>query len=394
MRKLTVALAIECAQLHESAQHCLLATPTRVVADTRDLQDIPALVDRIERLAPDVVILDISHAGDSLERILQSVKQAGCAPFVIAVNTSPDPTPILAALRAGANEYLYAPIEAGLTKALERVAAETREDRLGSGTRGRVLGFTSAKGGCGATTLACQLGAELARRKTGSVLLADLDFEAGLVRFLMKTGQQYSILDALKNVHRLDKSYWKAVVTTHRSGLDVLTPPPAPACLDADPEQLQSIIGFARFQYSQVLVDLGRGVSGAARGILSDMDTIFIVTSLDLLALERTRVLADTLEAQGFDRERLRAVVNRVPRKTTIQESSLRDSLGIAVFATVPDDQASVTDALLEGKLSGPGSLIGKQIANFAQALAATAMPEPVPVPRFARLTTSTDLTV
>ena len=43
-----------------------------------------------------------------------------------------------------------------------------------------------------------------------NVLLADLDLISGLVGFLMKTPSSYSILDAIKNLSRLDESLWQA----------------------------------------------------------------------------------------------------------------------------------------------------------------------------------------
>ena len=94
--------------------------------------------------------------------------------------------------------------------------------------RGKMIGFLSAKGGCGATTLACHVASELQNVTQKNVLLADLDLTSGMVGFLMKTPSSYSILDAIKNLSRLDESLWKALVVEHRPGLSVM---PAPASL-------------------------------------------------------------------------------------------------------------------------------------------------------------------
>ena len=60
---------------------------------------------------------------------------------------------------------------------------------------------------------------ELGRAGGRKVLLADFDMDAGMVGFLMKVKSPYSILDAINNLHRLDASYWKALVSNGIPGL-------------------------------------------------------------------------------------------------------------------------------------------------------------------------------
>jgi pilus assembly protein CpaE len=69
-----------------------------------------------------------------------------------------------------------------------------------------------AKGGVGTTTFACNLALELRRQADQRVLVANLDVNAGLVSFLMNTGMEHSILDAVANIHRLDHSFWNGIV--------------------------------------------------------------------------------------------------------------------------------------------------------------------------------------
>ena len=124
--------------------------------------------------------------------------------MIIALNTSQESGSILASLRAGINEYLFPPLEEPLKKALEKRSVERSRRRDGGAKGGgKALGFLSAKGGCGATTLVCHVAAELGRLNQ-KVLLTDLDMDAGMVGFITKTKSVYSILDAVNNLHRLD----------------------------------------------------------------------------------------------------------------------------------------------------------------------------------------------
>ena len=79
------------------------------------------------------------------------------------------------------------------------------------------------------------------------MLLADMDLDAGMVRFLMKTKSPYSVLDALNNLHRLDQSYWTALVSNGLPGLEIIRRAQALASKQQpNQEQVQNMLIFCR----------------------------------------------------------------------------------------------------------------------------------------------------
>src|SRR6202162_6683998 len=100
-----------------------------------------------------------------------------------------------------------------MKSALERLAQTRERSRETRHPTVKTLGFVSAKGGCGATTLACHVATEWPRLVQSKVLLADLDLQAGLVGFLAKTKSPYSIADAVNNLQRLDPSFWHGLIS-------------------------------------------------------------------------------------------------------------------------------------------------------------------------------------
>src|SRR5207248_3357976 len=192
-----------------------------------------------------------------LEGLVASIKAAAGDPMIIALNTSAESDAILSSLRAGINEYLYPPLQDSLRKALERRSAERSRRRDGSAKgAGKALGFLSAKGGCGATTLACHVAAELGRLNQ-KVLLTDLDLDAGMVAFITKTKSVYSVLDAVNNLHRLDIHYWRALVSNGIPGVDIISSPLALALKQQfKDEQVRQVLSFAKPHYDWTLVDL------------------------------------------------------------------------------------------------------------------------------------------
>ena len=184
MLPLTIGVSIDSRQLRQEVEECFRDLPVRIVLDEQEMQ---ALLAGVETLHPDVVLIDISRLAGPLEEVVRNVKAASGASMVIVLHTSAEPEKILAALRAGANEYIFPPLAgepAGGARAQIRGAQQTRSGVRG---KGKTIAFLSAKGGCGATTLACHVAVELGRHAAQHVLLADLDLSAGMISFLMRS---------------------------------------------------------------------------------------------------------------------------------------------------------------------------------------------------------------
>jgi hypothetical protein len=81
-------------------------------------------------------------------------------------------------------------------------------------------------------------------------LVADFDLNGGLVGFLLGAKSDYSIVDVVKNLYRLDLSYWKGVVSNGRPGLSVVRAPST--TVRGDPPnsaELRQVVRFAKSLY-------------------------------------------------------------------------------------------------------------------------------------------------
>src|SRR5215831_18432156 len=119
MYPLTIGLAIENRELQEQAQACLAGLPFRVIVEHQDTGDLSSFLDRLERMRPDVVLVDISNWKEPLEGLVTSIRSVIGDPMIIALNTSQDAKVIPSSLRPVINEYLYPPLQESLRKALE-----------------------------------------------------------------------------------------------------------------------------------------------------------------------------------------------------------------------------------------------------------------------------------
>ena len=370
MYPLTIGMAIENRELWDQAQACLGDLPFRVIVEHQDIGDLSTFLDRLERMRPDVVLVDISNWKEPLEGLVASIRNAVGDPLIFALHMVADADTILASLRAGINEFLYPPLQEPLRKSLEKRAAERSRRREGTAKGGgKSFGFLSAKGGCGATTLVCHVAAELGRHSQ-KVLLMDLDMHAGLIGFITKTKSVYSILDAINNLHRLDISYWKALVSNGIPGVEIVASPLALGSKqEPKDDQIRHVLGFARPHYDWTLVDLGRSLSHLAMAALEEIDEACLVTTLEVPALHQSKQIIQTLLDGGYGKHRIKLILNRSPKRLDITPGELEKMLGVPIFCMIPNDYPELYETYAEGRMLTRTSDLGKNIARLAMKL-------------------------
>lgn len=296
---------------------------------------------------------------------------------IVAMHSSADPKIILAAMRAGAAEFLHPPLGESMRSALERIAAHPGEIET-IPRQGKVIGFLSSKGGCGATTLACHIATELRRQTKSEVLLADLDFTSGMIGFLMKTPGEYSILDAVQNLYRLDASIWKGLVGKGKPEISIM---PSPVALSQDVRleegDIQRVLRFMRSQHDWTVVDLGRSLSRISRAAIEEVDQLFLVSTLEVPALYGVKNIIRLLTETAGDIRKLEIVLNRAPATMDISVKELEETLGRHIYATLPNDYASLYQSYAEGTLINTNTRLSQHFGRFAAKLAGI---EPVKV--------------
>jgi pilus assembly protein CpaE len=364
MYPIAIGLAIRNNALWSDVTGTLRDLPFRVVFDHPEVDDRQALLQRIERGAPDVVLFECTNKTDALEEVMTAIKATAASPMVIALNASPEIEGVVTALRAGVMEFLYPPIRENLIKALDR--AQRLVHRR---PPGKVFGFLSAKGGCGATTLACHTSvaiADRARQQEKQTVLIDLDLNTGMVRFLMRTSSPYSVLDAASNLQRLDIGYWKALTSNDAPGLDVIA---APADLvskhQLNREQVQHVLSFVRCYYDWTVVDLGRGLGLLTMSVLDEIDELFLVTTAEVPALHLTKKIIEVLKTSGYADKAIQLVANRSEDISEAASKELESLIGLPLFANLPNEYSKLFRSYSENKLLTKGGILAVEFERL-----------------------------
>ncbi len=366
MPSANVLLFIKDDALRNEASRALRQSEPPMPFDQHD-SDWPSLLERVGKAKTEVLVLDLAAVPFELTTALRQLRYHTPRLKVVAVHPTPETEKILGAMRAGANEFMSPPFHETLSAALERLLSASDGSAVPL-HRGKIVGFLSAKGGCGATTLACHISYELQQMTRKSVLLADLDLTSGLAGFIMKTPSSYSILDAIKNLSRLDESLWKALISEYSPNLAVM---PAPASYSRwdhpDETHLRQVLQFMRTQHDWIVLDLGRSLNSIATAVLDEIDQLFLVSTLEVVALHGLKSIVHGLFEQG---EKLQLVLNRTPKMMDISTQELEKILGRTLYATLPNDYMGLYQSYSSGNLLDSNNRLAQHFGFLASKIA------------------------
>ncbi len=368
MAETSVALVMPPGALRDATLYALRELHAHVACDHESPANWTALPNAVAQSGSDVLLFDLNCLDEpTLARSIAEIKALSPRLKVIATYPYDDSAKILMAMRAGANEFVHSPIGPHLAAAFERVpqsqAPSTEPKR-----HGKIVGFVSAKGGCGATTVACHVARELKRRTGQEILLAEMDVCAGPVNFLMKTQGQYTIADALANIPRLDANFWAALIAHSPTGVNVLAAPAVVSAKDCETEGVQRVVRFMRTQHDWSVLDFGRGVNPLLEAAADDLDELFVIASIDLPSLHMAKSMLRSLPG-AFERVPVRLVLNRTQKALDVSVDEIQKIFSRPVYATLPDDCEGLHAAYSNGSLLGSDSALGAGFARIAMGL-------------------------
>ena len=329
----------------------------------------------IERDDPELLFVELSRVTKRPSEWIAEVRRGSESPLVVAVHPTAEPNEIILALQAGASEFLCLPIIPAIHEAMERIGGIMETRRTATVQRGHIAGILSAKGGCGATSIACHLSAALNMLSPPArILVADLDYQSPGAHHIFRASPRFHAGEAFDSVRRLSSASWRDFVTEVTPSVDLLASPGNAVIggLNVIPEpwRVESLFRFAARQYAWILTDLGRHLNPANWIFLQNLDELFIVTVPDVLALYQTRSVLQTLSSRGFDKSRIRIILNRNPASPQdFWVESIEQMFEMPVFAIVPNDYVSL-DKLPRNRFEFPGDTpFGKAISRLAHRL-------------------------
>ncbi|CAM3500804.1 AAA family ATPase [Hydrogenibacillus schlegelii] len=250
-------------------------------------------------------------------------------------------TGAMAWLEAGAQAIFLYPAELeAFRRHLDRLETpgSDRKAPAGSGPRGKVLAFYSAKGGSGKTVLASLVAQQLSVLYQKATLLMDLNAQFGGVEALYNLEPRRSYLDLQPVIEELNEYHLKSVIARHVDApLDLLLGPADPdKATYIEEELLTRVFQLARRHYDFIVLDLPSALNVQSFSGLKSADHIYYVLTPDSLAIRAFKHVKPIFERYHLQQAaHVSLIINRVHRKSEITPKDIERLLPLPIAATV-----------------------------------------------------------
>jgi len=334
----------------ESERLMKLWLPSANIRELTNYPDDNGFLESMGAAGPDVCLVDFDKDSSRAFRIAEHIHQDSPDTAIFAVSSDARPDVIIQAMRSGCREYLFKPlVRDQLLQAITRAGGRRRERKDRSNTQ--VMTFIGAKGGCGVTTIATQLGALLASSGSKKTLLLDLHPSLGdAALYLGFTNSKYHAYELMENTDRLDVELLQSVTLHHSSGLDIL---PAPnefeSTRHAGSGAISQMFGFLRLWYDFILIDLPAGLNDYTAKLVGQSEQLYVVTVAEVSALRNTSRIIDYLTQEEVPSDKVKVILNRFEKRSPIPESQIEKLIQRKIFWMVPNQYHQAVKTISSG---------------------------------------------
>ena len=326
---------------------------------------------------PDVVVIGSDVLETDVRELLPEIDRRYPNTGVLVLAATETREQIVEYLRLGARDVLAESTDVpALRTSIERVIDVVNQRRQsavgGGGLRRRVIVVLSPKGGSGKTTMAVNLAVGLARRAPQQVLLLDLDSQFGDCAAALGLPDAEHDLSHATAAVASDRNALKVFLSTHESGLAVLTPPDdLAAAEDIDPDALKRTVGALTEEFPLTVVDTAAGIDEPALIAAEFASDLLFVSTTDVPSIRAVTRQLDALDRIGLTAPRRHFLLNRANAKVGLTASDVENTVGMEASFQIPSSRAfpiSTNEGipLVEKASGGPSRQLAEVIEAFA----------------------------
>jgi pilus assembly protein CpaE len=260
-------------------------------------------------------------------------------------------------IRGGVSEYIVLPASAQsiVTAITELFASEN------AAPIGRTVGFVSAKGGAGSSTVAHNVAWAISQSLRQDALILDMDLAFGTAGLNFNQDPPHGLADALNVNQKIDQTMLDRLMSKAANHINLLT---APVTLDRtydfEEREFEQIVELSQTAIPVVVLDIPHAWNSWIRHTLATIDEVVIVAEPDLANLRNAKNLADTIKALRPAETAPNLIINKfgLPRRPEISANEFASSIECRLLGTIP------FDAALFGTAANNGQMIAEVSAN------------------------------
>jgi pilus assembly protein CpaE len=292
---------------------------------------------------PDLIILVISDDWrDELNKLADI--PGHLRPYVLIIGSDEQREAMRMAMRVGAKDFLSNPInEQELLDAVKTIDHE--RSLLGNHRSSKMTVVMNAKGGSGATMLACNIATIMSQHLKSKTALVDLDVQFGSLPLYFDMMPNHSILEALDIIGSLDPVGLDGFMMQHHSGLKILGSRPEKVVLsdEVSANRLGLLLDMLQQDNEEVVVDVPRQIDHITTTVLERANRIIIVTQQTLTHIRDTvRLLGILKEELLIPDDRIQLVVNRYDKSSVVTIDDINKTLQSDSAMLIPNDYKNV----------------------------------------------------
>jgi len=298
--------------------------------------------------------------------------QAGPEPrpalFALLHDRSPDL--MKRVLRAGADELLFLPLDAGdATRALLKISENRRREEV-HGT-GSIISLVSLIGGTGVTSLAANLGLALRYAFDKRVAVVDLDLQTGGLSVFLNLEPERTIMALTEGTRKLDSIQLESALSKHASGIYLLA---APKRIE-DSELVTdvtvgAILDLMRQLFDFVIVDCGTHVDANTVAAWERSNHLFYVLDQSIGAARCAWRFVDLCGRLGMQGIEPNFILSRFIAGHPISEEQLSHTLAKSIHSRIPRDEKILERVQLSAQdlwQVAPNSPLAKSVEELAR---------------------------
>ena len=297
-----------------------------------------------------ILLADLStYKQQKLELILKVTKECKSCK-VLALSDNPSVDLIIEIMRAGAKEFVPIPIiKSEFFESVNKLLSEFNETKKTNNCK--IISVFSNKGGIGKTSLATNLAHELSKITKENIALIDLNFQMGDITTFLDLKPSFNISYMLENLDKINETFLLSTLERYKkTSLYVLADPPYFKQADnIQPRQITKLFNTLKETFSYIIVDAEASFEGKNIAALDNSDLVLLVSVANLPALRNTQRCLELFEKLGYDKEKVKIIINRYMENDEIKEADIEKVLSKKIYWKIPNNYFAIMTAINKG---------------------------------------------
>jgi pilus assembly protein CpaE len=327
------------------------------------VRDLAQALDTVDRLAPEVILVDIGSGILQRTEILSRLAAPSSGAAIIVVAMLGEVDMVRQAMLHGAQGFLLKPFSeaellSSVRQAYELVLQRRAEmpkkgipEQAESIRRAEVIAVFSPKGGVGCTTVAINLAVALRTLTDKSTILLDGDLRFGDIDTALNISSATNIGTLVSQLDELDNQLLDRSLIPHKSGVRVVVAPPHLDMADAiRPEHLRKLISrLSELDDGYVVIDAWSSLDDCTLSVLDKAQHLVVITTPQVTAMRDVHRFLEVLNLLGYGRSTTRLVLNHCYHRSEVNVKDLERALGHPIVQEIEYSPNQVTASLNRG---------------------------------------------